>query len=129
MRTIFNQFGFADDERTAFVSGDCGYLALALSKETGWNLVGLSHPDAAAEDYWYHLAVQMPDGKILDINGAWTEDEFLDLWASETYEVAIYSRNIEDATAWTHKRAPKYPAFDPSAYALQVLDRLELPVA
>ena len=126
MTSPFNQFGFTADELAAFSTGDCGYLALALHEETGWDVVTISPVEAAETDFWYHAGAVMPDGRILDIKGAWSEDEFYDLWDSETYEVGIFPRDIEWASRSVRLRAVKYPDFDAAVYAREILDRIEL---
>ena len=126
MRGFLNQFGFTSDELNAFANGDCGYLALALNEITGWDVVIITPIEAVATDFWYHMGVLMPDGRILDIKGAWDRDVFFDLWDSENYEVDIYDRDIEWATKSVQKRPPKYPDYDPSFYARQILQKIEL---
>jgi len=126
MRDFLNQFGFTAEELNAFANGDCGYLALALNAATGWDIVVITPIEAAETDFWYHMGVRMPDGRILDIKGTWDTDTFHDLWDSETYEVAIYDHDVEWATESVHKRPTKFPDYDAAVYAGHILDRGKL---
>jgi len=74
--------------------GDCWVLAGKLSELTGWPVVAVIHPDDALGDPdqvgneapggwegWTHMAVQDPEGRILDINGPQSPEDFLRQWA------------------------------------------------
>ncbi|MFD9868539.1 hypothetical protein ACFXI8_27220 [Streptomyces niveus] len=57
----------------AFKYGGCGSLALALHDATGWPIVA-----AVADDgLELHYAVTLPDGRLVDITGAHSEDDML----------------------------------------------------
>ncbi|MGW6308997.1 hypothetical protein [Streptomyces niveus] len=57
----------------AFKYGGCGSLALALHAATGWPIVA-----AVADDgLELHYAVTRPDGFLIDITGAHSEDDML----------------------------------------------------
>ena len=60
------------DRRTkhTFSAGQCHSLAFALNKLTGWPLVLLSQ-DEDDPRQWEHCVVQAPDGRFVDIDGAW----------------------------------------------------------
>ena len=54
-----------------FLHGECYAFAIALSRGTGWPMVGLLHGDALC-----HVGVRQPDGMLHDIRGAVSEEEF-----------------------------------------------------
>ncbi|TFI30152.1 hypothetical protein [Streptomyces sp. 4R-3d] len=60
------------DVRT-YKYGGCGSLALAIHEATGWPIVA-----AVADDgLELHYAATRPDGRLVDITGAHTEDDML----------------------------------------------------
>ena len=53
-----------------FAWGYCGYLAQALHELTGLRLALFTKPNGENDRGWHgHAAVQLPDGKFLDIEG------------------------------------------------------------
>lgn len=55
------------DAITVFTDGDCWALAVAIHDLTGWPLVAAGvGPDA---DWWDHVLVETPNGKLMDIHG------------------------------------------------------------
>lgn len=68
----------------AFTEGDCWLLAIVLSKRTGWPIVIMHVLDEPG--WWRHVAVQHPSGKILDIEGLQSEDDFFDRWEQQMDE-------------------------------------------
>jgi len=65
------------ETEVAFTRGHCHALAVALHEATGWPIYEayydghLPDPDEAGG----HFAVKCPDGRIVDVMGAYTEDE------------------------------------------------------
>lgn len=67
-----------------FTCGDCGILARAISRITGWDI----HSFIAKDHGWYtasgdpmgHAFVIMPDGRVLDIEGAHEKHAFAHKW-------------------------------------------------
>lgn len=72
-----HQFTFPEHAVKAFTEGDCGYLAMVLSLITGFTAVTASIDD---ESSWTHAGVLTPDGRVLDIQGLWTVETWLDKW-------------------------------------------------
>ncbi len=67
--------GVIDDEaRSAYISGQCHALALALHEATGWQIWG-------SEDEEFdivHVAVRDPQGRFHDITGRYDVDDYLE---------------------------------------------------
>ena len=71
-----------DEEETDFTEGDCGILARAIHRKTGWPLVLVS-PNGTGpieEIDWDHMAVRAPDGRLIDAVGMSTEADFREYW-------------------------------------------------
>jgi hypothetical protein len=69
--------------RTVFTRGQCHALAYALHAQTGWpiHLLTYDRVDPPVDDdddlpleSWDHAVVRHPDGRFVDINGAWHLD-------------------------------------------------------
>lgn len=71
--------GEVDDEaRNIFGWGGCSFFAMALHKHTGLPLALFTSPEARGADWteWEgHVALALPDGNFLDINGVVNADE------------------------------------------------------
>jgi hypothetical protein len=52
--------------RSGYLTGGCGLLALAVHRITGWPLAEMLEP--------YHVLVRMPDGRLLDAAGSHAPD-------------------------------------------------------
>lgn len=73
---------FDEDTVDTYTTSECWALAWSLYTLTGWPpvaIIGVSGLGWA----WRHVAVRRPDGILVDINGAATEAEMLDLWRYE----------------------------------------------
>lgn len=57
----------------AFKYGACAGLAIALHDATGWPLIQVGYCDELP----LHFMVRHPDGQLLDIQGAHTDDDVL----------------------------------------------------
>ena len=64
------------DARDAFLLGGCGALAAAMHQAHGWPIVGLW----ADSDYPFHVAVQAPDGQVVDIDGPADPDDWVEAY-------------------------------------------------
>jgi hypothetical protein len=77
--------------RKVFKSGQCHALALALHEEAGLELVGLwtSGDNYDPQGNWHstpaHMAVQLPNGSVLDIDGVGADYR----WGKK-YEAKVY---------------------------------------
>lgn len=66
-----------------FTEGDCHVLARELSKLTGWPCVTFDYPNDPRGSI--HCAVQMPDGRIMDVLGIHDPGDFSEMWADFGY--------------------------------------------
>lgn len=89
-------FAFTPDVITAFTEGDCWELARQINMIAGHTIVTAS---SSTSDAWYHAANMLPDGRIVDIEGIWSEAVWLKKWQGE----ASYEMDGLFAATWTHK--------------------------
>jgi len=70
---------FHEDTVLRYTNGECGALAEAISRRTGWpiSLLEIGDEPRAAE----HAVVRAPDGRYLDIQGLWTARDLLNHWS------------------------------------------------
>lgn len=119
-------FDYPTDIVRAFTCGDCWLLALALNKlNKKLTLVTISQ-DKKGD--WCHVAVELPNGFIVDIEGIWRDKEWLERWHGS------YMKNMPRIESWrwrsnlTRSVMPiyRYQVFnyDPTEYANSILDRL-----
>ena len=77
---------FDDDAQEACLWGQCHALALALHESSGWPLVAVYEDDDII-----HVAVKIPDGRLLDAGGY-----------HNAYEIAeYYDRTLDDISEVT----------------------------
>jgi hypothetical protein len=71
----------------AYTEGDCWLLALELRRLTGFPMVFSvwteDHSEIDEWD-WDHVAVRLPDGRVMDVTGVKDEDVFRLEWRSKT---------------------------------------------
>lgn len=67
---------------TPFLQGLCYEFAIALHEGLGWPMVGLMK----GETIW-HAGVRMPDGRLHDVRGALTEEEFGSYFLSSPFVI------------------------------------------
>lgn len=60
----------------AFTRGACAGLAVAVHDHTGWPIVEVGHCDGLP----LHFMVRHPDGRLVDIRGAHTDQSVCDEW-------------------------------------------------
>ena len=76
-------FAFTPTDVHNFTEGDCWILAHAIREITGWDVVAVGSQaafDAATrprEREWSHMLVRHPSGMLLDITGAYTDEEIV----------------------------------------------------
>lgn len=71
-----------NEEEVDFTEGDCGILARAIHRKTGWPMVIVSRDSSGSLDEidWDHMAVRAPDGRLIDAVGMSTEGDFREAW-------------------------------------------------
>lgn len=72
-----HRFEFPPNAVRAFTLGDCAWLATAIHELTGFTIVTAS---IDMPDEWVHCAVRTPEGLVLDIEGTWKVNDWLDHW-------------------------------------------------
>lgn len=75
-----NTFQFPAEVIEAFTFGDCWHLARTLTTLTGYPVVAFHHFDFG-KDLWAHAANRLPDGRIVDIEGIWSEKDWIEQWS------------------------------------------------
>lgn len=99
-----------------FTCGACMYLAYALNKKFGFPIGGLvvdEDMDGTYDDM-VHVWVELPDGRVADIEGVHDREEFMDKWidVSETqgdfeYEPSLspeWLMSVAKSGRWTDQR-------------------------
>lgn len=95
---VKNDYDMPPEAIEAFTCGDCWALAIAIAREAALPIVTCSVP--GEPDEWCHVAVQTPDGKILDIQGVWEPAAWLAFWSPAlggNAEVATWDRTQFEA--------------------------------
>ena len=90
METI--RFGYTFETVSRFCNGECGALAEAIERRTGWPIY-LVYRSAYSPE---HAVVQIPDGRFLDIQGLFMEDDLLEEWRAHKIEEMTTSFAEED---------------------------------
>lgn len=63
-----------------FTEGDCWLLALSLRRLAGIPLVFFMSDGCEDLEAWHHVAVLLPNGNVLDIEGVSTPNKWVDRW-------------------------------------------------
>jgi len=87
--------------------GYCHALALELAAQTGWPIVGLYTGKWGDMD---HFLVRRPDGLLLDVHGAHTDEEVLQAWGDGTGYYEIRSTTPERIRAEVARGDAEDPA-------------------
>lgn len=125
-------FGYASNEVKAFTDGDCWELARQIHLVSGYTLVTLGSEEEASD--WYHAAVRLPDGRIVDIEGVWEEMAWLASWGERMYHNSLVCNEWELTALLADLRASEItePWFPESAhsevYAQEILAKVEASV-
>lgn len=69
-------FDFSSDVIDTFTAGDCWKLAQLVNAEAGFTIVTMSDN----HDGWCHVANLLPGGLILDIEGIWETEAWIEKW-------------------------------------------------
>lgn len=109
-------FNFPTLVQEAFTLGDCWHLAETIHTMTGHPIITASWTETVTEHdpitdeeevwtytSWSHVAVRLPDGRILDILGIWSEQEWLDHWAEQS---KVYFYDPEEQSIFIKEWAP-----------------------
>ena len=103
------------DTIEAFTCGDCWMLARAIHDISKWDMVLYNPYPHRDLDYWEHVAVRMPDGLILDIEGAHTEDDFLQRWNENAADEDAYEYGevipLSGVDEWERATGDQVPAY------------------
>lgn len=91
MNTPDIAFTYEKHEVKAFTDGDCWELARQIHLASGYTLLTLG----SIEDFtdWFHAAVRLPDGRIVDIEGIWRESAWIESWQERLHEDSLECHN------------------------------------
>jgi hypothetical protein len=121
-------FKVTENTREAFTNGDCWALALAVRQLTGLPLVFSSpDPDGYDEDpefLWDHVAVTLPDGTVLDVDGIEERERWADSWGSFDLLITADSELIDGLT---NDQTRRYPNVNARALARRLLNHYNIP--
>lgn len=82
--TTVKFFFIKGEEKHAFTQADCAHFAKTMNKSAGLPIIYLGDKetaDGAIDDRrWSHFANRLPDGRYIDVEGIWTEKDFLKRW-------------------------------------------------
>jgi len=81
-----------------YLRGSCYAFAIALNEGLGWPIVGLFVKRIEME-LIDHAGVRAPDGKIFDVRGFISEEEFGNLYTGPPYDLREITREHLDATS------------------------------
>lgn len=96
------RFNFSVEAQRAFTHGDCWHLAETIQTMTGLPLITAQWEETLTtyftraekweqvkNTYWSHVANRLPDGRIIDIDGIWLEEDWLKRWhvKSDTFSI------------------------------------------
>jgi hypothetical protein len=124
------QFQFPPKTREAFTDGDCWVLAWE-----GANLYALPIVTVSGnESFWIHAANLLPDGRILDIEGIWEQQEWLDRWHATITEQTKLVRELYGESwmrVWDKKKweamihvREMTPQYNEAAYTTDYMDQM-----
>jgi hypothetical protein len=89
-------FSFSAEEIEVFSDGDCWELARKVQALTGWAIV-----TASDSNDWYHAANRMPNGRIVDIFGVWSQSAWLSHWDTIQKKFITYDEAGVYARIWS----------------------------
>jgi hypothetical protein len=120
-------FKVTEYTREAFTTADCWALALEIRRLTGLSILFVSDDPDPTEDRffaWNHVAIQLPDGRILDVNGVSGSDDFAEIWETEQTLVTSDSPLI---SLLTRNMDRCYPNANARALARRLLNHYNIP--
>ena len=77
---------FTPDEKFYFTNGDCWELARSIAELYGYPVV--SAASQTDDRYWWHAANILPNGNIIDIDGIWSQQRWIDVWNDRIHQGA-----------------------------------------
>lgn len=93
-------FNYDEDTTFELTHGDCWFLALLLSKRLpDVTLTAMYGQDSGDNHRIQHLAVQLPNSLIVDIEGIWDEQMWAERWMDELdfmWDVYHDDVNVDD---------------------------------
>ena len=121
-----------EDTVEAFTCGDCWSLAFELHRLTGYPMIfsSMFETYVSVERFeWDHVAVVLPDGRIMDVNGVQSPEDWEDRWstASEitTSSGEEISRLMTDDIGKPLRRI--YPGHNSRALARRLTNHFNIP--
>lgn len=90
-----------------FTDGDCWVLAHAINRLTGFPVCTFCDDLGRAD---YHVFVQLPDGRYLDIQGISTHEELIRRWGEGAILVWEEGELARLCPEWSSNGEPAWPA-------------------
>lgn len=107
MNEAVKEFEFPEDAVFELSHGDCWLLAASLR-----NATGLPYATIYGDGEIHHIGIELPDGKVVDIEGIWEPDVWERRWIDELQEVwEVYAGGGEIAP---HEGSTILHTYDPS---------------
>lgn len=128
-------FNFPEEIQEIFTTGDCWHLATTILRLSSFPIVTVEEETREGKSCWLHVANRLPDGRVLDIEGIWAENDWLANWHDQLNifytnedDFSLFSRNWKPeqwATEISHPRDLMYPESEHTAsqYAKEMLDQ------
>jgi len=63
-----------------YTEGCCSNLAIGFHERMGWPVVAVMSDYDHEHGDWTHMGAQLPDGRIIDIQGIWQPEAWLNRW-------------------------------------------------
>lgn len=79
------EFSFPEETVFDLTHGDCWFLAASLAKATN-----LPYATIYGDDEIQHVGIELPDGRIVDVEGVWEDHEWVNRWYDELDAFDIY---------------------------------------
>lgn len=121
-----------EDTVDAFTCGDCWHLAWELHRLTGYPMIFsssfLANYDSGRFE-WDHVAVVLPDGNIMDVNGVQTSEDWEDRWSTEEMIVTTSGEEISQLLTDDIGKPLKrmYPTHNSRALARRLTNHFNIP--
>jgi len=130
MNPMTIKFHFPSQVREAFTDGDCWVLAWEGANMYDLPIVTVS----GNESFWLHAANLLPDGRILDIEGIWEQQDWLARWHATVTEQTKLVREVYGESwmrTWDQERweamirlAAMAPQFNEAAHTTDYMNQM-----